>query len=152
MACLSDVKAPVNGSLGGLRDSLIRLVRVNIFAKKRRDCRLRFPGSPNNQSNTSSIKLESAHLYSNAPAARHYSLHQVAVGRNMLPPYRATHTRSPSLHLWNASKFLLGKGANPQTDEGKRFFKRLVDIVCGYVALAVRDLATSCAPHRKTFA
>jgi hypothetical protein len=42
--------------------------------------------------------------------------------------------------------------AKPQTDEGKRFFERLVDIVCGYVALAVRDSATSCAPHRKTFA
>jgi hypothetical protein len=27
----------------------------------------------------------------------------------MLPPYRATHTRSPSLHLWNASIFLLRK-------------------------------------------
>jgi hypothetical protein len=33
----------------------------------------------------------------------------------------------------------LTERANPQTDEGKRFFKRLADIVCGYVALAVRD-------------
>jgi hypothetical protein len=28
----------------------------------------------------------------------------------MLPPYRATPTRSPSLRLWNASILLLGKG------------------------------------------
>jgi hypothetical protein len=33
----------------------------------------------------------------------------------------------------------LTEKANPQTDEGNRFFKRLADIVCGYVALAVRD-------------
>ncbi len=33
----------------------------------------------------------------------------------------------------------LTEKVNLQTGEGKQFFKRLADIVCGYVALAIRD-------------
>jgi hypothetical protein len=33
----------------------------------------------------------------------------------------------------------LTENVNLQTGEGKEFFEQLVDIVCGYVALAIRD-------------